>query len=789
MPAKVHKISLVGFRGATVPVEINFDTTKPVALIFGENGTGKSTIADAFDFACNGGFGSLEDRSFPGQAKSHIPALGQSAQDLKVLLNTSNGTFTATLNQSGPSVSPTTGCPDARILRRSNILQLLNAQPKQRFEALKSFITVPGIEKSENALRDVSNNIEKNFNEAVRSYSQAITELEKLWDAEGKPETDALKWAEAEATKDIAILEKRIITISEIEVAFQNAETSLSPLDSALSELTSAQTAQAKAQEEQKQEEVKQPKIDGTLLALLRDAKSYIAGHKPMSQCPVCEKEIEADRLVGQLEARMSEMRALSTAINTVSMAKRGVENKESIVFQTRKEFLKHISKLASAFNACPLSEVTALNIHWPDFQDLLNPAGYTEILENKARELWKTALPCRQPLGNRKRADQKSIDQKNAIKGHFETHTEKLQAALELSNLSLKLKKALEIVSQQRKAYVEDVLSAISDDIERLYSKLHPGEGIGNIRLYLKPNAIGSLELDAHFQNVPDIPPQAYYSESHLDTLGICVFLALAKHFKTADTIVVVDDVVTSVDGSHLDRFMNLLHAEATSFNQVIITTHYRPWRDRYRWAKGSTAKTQVIELGPWTLLNGLQAGHFVTAVKELKTAVENVAFDRQAVASKAGIVLESLLDFITLKYHCWVQRNTRNEYTLGDLSNAIDSKLAKVLHCRRPSGAVSEKPVVSIKPLIDAATEVQWIRNCVGCHLNALGSEISDTDVRCFARAVLTLADALICQSCGTLPTRRPSGSYWQCVCGELELHPLVYPGADPRMIDDED
>jgi hypothetical protein len=272
------------------------------------------------------------------------------------------------------------------------------------------------------------------------------------------------------------------------------------------------------------------------------------------------------------------------------------------------------------------------------------------------------------------------------------------------------------------------------------------------------------------------------------LDTLGICVFLALAKHFKTEDTIIVLDDVVTSVDAPHLDRFMRLLHAEARHFNQVIVMTHYRPWRDRYRWARGPSANTQVIELGPWTLQNGLQTGHFVTAMAEMKAALAQPSFDRQAIASKAGIILESLLDFITLKYRCSVPRNARNEYTLGDLTCAIDSKLAKALYCRKPSGAASEKSNIPIKPLIDAATGAQWIRNCVGCHLNALGSDVSDGDVHRFAQSVLALAEILICASCGALPVRRPSGSYWQCICGEIELSPLVSPGADSRTIDDE-
>ena len=155
---------------------------------------------------------------------------------------------------------------------------------------------------------------------------------------------------------------------------------------------------------------------------------------------------------------------------------------------------------------------------------------------------------------------------------------------------------------------------------------------------------------------------------------------------------------------------------------------------------------------------------------------------------ASKAGIVLESLLDFLTLKYRCAVPRNARNEYTLGDLACGIDSKLAKVLCCRKPSEGEAAKLEIVLKPLIDAATNAQWIRNCVGCHLHPLGSEIADSEVRTFAQNVIALAETLICESCGVLPARRPSGTYWQCICGNLELHPLVKPGADPRTVADE-
>jgi len=776
-----------GFRGATAPIEIPLDTTKPVILIFGENGTGKSTIADAFDFVCNCGLGSLEERSLAGQKKGYVAALGGTSNNPKVALSTSNGNFTASMARTGPTVSPERGCPDARILRRSNILKLLNAQPKQRFDELKAFITVPGIEKSENALRDAHRNIKADVGETVRAYTQARAELDKFWAAEGKPGKDPLQWAQAEARKKVAELESVIDSIDTITEHFRDTDTSMRSLELVEEALSNARSAQESAQQAQQKVEAEQPKVDAPLLKLLQDAKSFISGKKP-GQCPVCEQQVEPYALSARLDERLSEMSGLSSVVRAVAQATHDVKGKEAVVAQARKSFIEKSSALAKTLKESSLKEIDALKIEWSEFQNLLVPEEYTADHEKKARDFLIAVQSCRQPLEASKQTFQKSINQRNAVKGHLEIHAEKLQAAKELTQLSQKLEKAVEIVSRQRKNYVEEILAAISGEVERLYTALHPGEGIGKVRFYLKDKGIGSLEFFANFLDIPDVPPQAYYSESHLDTLGICVFIALSKYFITEDTIIILDDVVTSVDGPHLDRFMTLLHAEAGNFNQVIVTTHYRPWRDRYRWAKGPTANIQVIELGPWTLKNGLQLGYFMTALEELKAAFTQPVWDRQAVASKAGIVLESMLDFLTLKYRCSVPRNARNEYTLGDLAIGIDAKLSKTLCCRLPSGDSGDKVELVLKPLIDAATSAHWVRNCVGCHLHELGSEISDSDIRGFGQDVISLADTLICESCKVLPSRRPSGSHWQCACGNLELHPLVKQGADPRNVADE-
>jgi energy-coupling factor transporter ATP-binding protein EcfA2 len=788
MKVKVSKLSLSGFRGATKPVDIHFDTSKPVTLLFGENGTGKSTIADAFDFVCNRHFGSLEDRSMSAQPKSHVTSLGQNPKQLKVLLTSSAGNFVGTLSKDGPVITPATGCPDARILRRSNILQLLDAQPKQRFESLKAFITVPGIERSEESLREALRAVEANYNEAVRAYTQADIALEGLWTAEGKPGKTALEWAAAESSEDLSALGNVIASISQISTSFQNTETSLGSLDRAAGDLVAAREAHTKAQEEQRKVEAKQSQRSSDLLTLLQDAKKYVGAHADQLLCPVCEQGIKPDNLITRLDARIGEMNELSVSATAVTTAKRNLEGKESVSSQARKDFCQRIKTLGTLLKASSLKEITELAIEWANYEDLLTHDQPSESFEVKARQLWALMLPGRQPLATRKLVDQKSISQRNAIKGHYDTHIEKHKTATVFETLFKQLNKALAIVSRQRKDYVEGVLLAISGEVEKLYTKLHPGEGIGKIRFYLKPNAIGSLEFDARFQTAPEIPPQAYYSESHLDTLGICVFLALAKYFMTDNTIVVLDDVVTSVDGPHLDRFMRLLHEEAPNFNQVIVTTHYRPWKDRYRTARGPVAKTQVIELRLWSLLWGIQADEAVTAIKELRTCLANPKMDRQAVASKAGIQLESILDFLTFLYGCKMPRQDDPNYTLGALAMGIDSKLGKLLKTLRSSATGQPKLEIFLKPLIDDLTSKAWIRNKAGCHFNNLGSDITDSEIREFGTKVLALADALICAKCEAFPTSKQSGSYWQCECGNVELHPLISPGAPLSSLQEE-
>ena len=73
---KLTAVHLEGFRGATRRISVKFDPSKPVSVLFGENGAGKSSVVDAIDFACNQSFGSLATKSLSGERKhNHVGAI------------------------------------------------------------------------------------------------------------------------------------------------------------------------------------------------------------------------------------------------------------------------------------------------------------------------------------------------------------------------------------------------------------------------------------------------------------------------------------------------------------------------------------------------------------------------------------------------------------------------------------------------------------------------------------------------------------------------------------------
>ncbi len=783
--SKLKSIELTYFRGATLPVKIAFAPDKKVTMIYGENGSGKSSIVDAFDFLCQQDYGSLNDRK--GADKDLLTSITGKSDQVQVKLTTDTGAWEALFKPGSKTITvkPPNGCPDARILRRSNILRLIDEIPSKRFEALKEYIDVSGIEKSEKTLGDAIRSKEGELQRHIQSYTQAEGSLGQLWQAEKSPGKSAEKWAEQESAKHATQLQSDSDEVSRLLAALADLERIKESREKILKRVGDADAEHKTALNEQKAEEKKFIGENPAILEVLCRAREFVTGN-PDTTCPVCKQAADSEHLAQELEKRISAMSALTTATNKADTATKTLENSQAQLASADTQLLESAEKAVPKFVGSKLSPVAAANLPGEEFNQITDCSLAVVVRAAAVLKMIASVQSLKVPLENHRKEADKAIAQKTAITSQLKLIKQSRLAQEATDALLTQMRSALDVLGDTRKAFVKEVLDSVSTEVETLFAKLHPKESLGSIKLSLDPNNFGSLHLHGDFHSKKGVPPQSVYSESHLDTLGFCVFLALAKNYKTDSTIIILDDVLTSVDAQHLDRFINLIHDEEQHFNQIIITTHYRPWCEKYRHHRAPGNKVHFIELRGWALQSGIRVQQMKLSLDELRQVLTVPPFDRQIVASKSGIFLESMLEFLARIYQCRLPLRARSGFTLGELTNCFSSKkllpalTVERLTIQKDAAGTDQEVWLStpLAPLI--ATIKQWaeVRNLVGCHFNELGALTLDKDVEELANATLALGDVLICSVGGDLPSRDGSGKYHEAQSKKVRLHPFVEP-----------
>ena len=343
-------------------------------------------------------------------------------------------------------------------------------------------------------------------------------------------------------------------------------------------------------------------------------------------------------------------------------------------------------------------------------------------------------------------------------------------RASRERARLSLaaeKLEAVESIMREQRHAFTQETLENVRAECNRIYEAIHPDEQLGFSSLSLDPSSRASLVQTGSFGEWKGIHPQALYSEGHLDTLGFAFWLAHSKMdslSQKSKSVIVIDDVFSSVDAEHLNRIVQLLFEEAENFAQIILATHSRVVRDAFLGPRGDANKVNVIELNSfWNLQSGTRLTNVNAAGSALRKATSTENFNRQVAASTAGIGLELVLLQISDRFRTRLPYNSRNEYELSVLLDRVssDAKTMTVDDEQQP-----EKSGRAPAEIFTELKEMKLIRNQVGAHFNPGGFEISDKDVHRFAIVALELVELVSCARCGNVPDMR-DGEKFRCRC----------------------
>lgn len=335
------------------------------------------------------------------------------------------------------------------------------------------------------------------------------------------------------------------------------------------------------------------------------------------------------------------------------------------------------------------------------------------------------------------------------------------------------------------RDAVLEELYSSVQDRFVDLYRMVHD-EDEAQFSASLVPDGAG-LDMSVSFHGRGAHPPHALHSEGHQDSMGICLFLALAE--KLADGVldlVILDDVVMSVDADHRRQVGQML---ATSFpgKQFLIVTHDRTWSNQLRSVGVVTHKT-TMEFFNWSLSAGPQVSAEVDQWKRIERDLDDGDISAAAAKLRRGAeeFFASTCDALRGK----VPYKLTGRWELGDFMPATISEYKSLLRKAKQAASSwgSAEEVARVEELESTCDQIvartqseQWAVN-TAVHYNEW-SRLAPEDFRPVVEAFRDLYGVFRCVRCeGTiaLAMSGPAPSNLRCSCSAVNLNLVRRPAA---------
>lgn len=757
-------------------------------VVHGPNGTGKSSIIDAVEFA-------LAGRSTLFPANRIGVNWDAAAEHLR------GGPFRiqVTVREDGQDLIRDTAvavegdmahwCGHAErssfVLRRHMLLTFIDTKPKERYAQLEPFLSLDGFLRVEAALGALAEQArvctvaattavataEQRLRavfglppEEVISERHLVDHVDQLLTAAGYEiagDRDVLRGrkAEVEAALQAFAQDARVATLHGLRDRAQHLTLpyTFRPLLDQLEISLAAHEAELAGHGRE---------VITTFLKQGRKIIEEAAG----DLCPVCEQEIDRDELL----ARLAERIALDERVTATSeRVARDTRAAKGALANLSTEFTKFLAAWDEARLGALSAEYKATTDFLREAAGVLdNPLTHVDARDISARLAASVAdhaaamevieAEIIQATGGDRRS---SLARLQGMLKAFEVELPAYQGALanltKANGKKSHLDRLLGHAVSARKSTVQQVLDDVTCVANEFYSVIHPEEGLNTSRLIVRPKEDGSVHMQTSFYG-KQAPPLLHYSESHLDTLGLCFFLALRKREADANPsfkILVLDDVMHSVDAAHRTRFVDLLK-EQFSDHQIIAVTHDDIFFDRLKHAFGNGCS--YARITGWDIVHGPILGDASSDIDVVLRAEVRGAKNTADIAAACGRFFEWYLRQQTESLQVAIQARFTTRPDIANMWPPLAKKLKEQPHFRAVHPRVCERLNASL-----------WVRNQVGAHNNEPPAPVDRAEANEFALALGELYGATCCNRCkGFL--RKLSDKDWRCRCGELSYAP---------------
>ena len=789
-------------------------------VIWGPNGSGKSAVVDAIDFLLTGRISRLTGKGTGGiTLNKHGPHVDHKPEEATVRAVVQLPGLECPVEIRRCIANPNTleclECDEntrhhlelvmllakrgQHVLTRRDILRYITAEAGTRAQEIQDVLNITEIEEIRKTLVTVQNNLGRDCQDAKRAVETArgavnATVQETTFVEEivlqfvnrnravlgGQP-ISALRSADLKAG-----LESPTVVVSDKVVNVTLLERDIQNLDNVTSEQNQADIARNDTQLRNLIATIRSDPQFLHKLQRLELTKLGMSLIDDTGSCPLCDKSWPPGKLREYLEQRLS-------AVQVLAQQQESVTNLSSTIASSVNNTIASLRKVIGAAQIVNLKDELPLLQYW-----LGNLEGLSSVLSSA---LEKYPVPgfsldqVQRMLAPAEVAPTLShIDA--AVKAKYPEVTPEQNAWDTLTRLEENLKglEHAEIVfrsaeSFQRKADTlltsflwarDNVLGKLYDDIgDRfvdLYRELH-GIDEGKFDATIKPEKAG-LNFEVDFYGRGRHPPHALHSEGHQDSMGFCLYLALAERL-TGDLInlVILDDVVMSIDADHRRQVCHLL---ATFFptRQFLITTHDRTWANQLR-SEGVVDSQGIIEFYNWHIETGPQVNYEADMWKRIEEDLQ-----RNDVPSAAARLRRGSEQFFAMVCHnlqAKVTYKVNSLWELGDFLLAAMGQYRKLLK-RAKSAAQSwgdddcfdmlQELDSTVGPIYTRSNAEQWAVNA-NVHYNNW-ADFSEKDFRPVVEAFQDLYGLFVCSKCGGmlyLAVTDTEPVAVRCNCGKVD------------------
>jgi recombinational DNA repair ATPase RecF len=501
--------------------------------------------------------------------------------------------------------------------------------------------------------------------------------------------------------------------------------------------------------------------------------------------CPFCEDEWDLSELRALIETRLAEAKEAAEI-------KRAIERAAMPLITALFELETLANTVAGHAKNLPTPIVATDLTSWIASlrrrrQQVVDPEDPDQTMVECSAEYRQTPDAALKAISDVEAAISALPDQskEDEAREYLAVCQERLEAYREAKRQRARAKQESELAEKVLGAYnasSTEILGQIYRDVEKDFSEYYRvvnQDDESEFEGKLTPS-LGKLGFDVDFYGRGFFPPGAYHSEGHQDSMGLCLYLALMKHTLGENfTFAILDDVLMSVDAGHRREICTLLKTKFRH-TQFLMTTHDPIWLQHMATERIITAKSSV-HFRKWTVDDGPIVWEGGEVWDEIKRDLDQD--DVPSAAATLRRYLEYISGLLSHKLRASIEYRGDAQYDLGELLPAVIAAWKRLLtkaqeaanswnnkeECGRLS--VYQKEFSS---RMDKSQVEQWAIN-KSIHYNEW-AQLKEQD---FAPVVEAFADLLAsfrCASCGGLiyvsPGKGPKESL-RCDCGAFHLN----------------